>query len=155
LNAALVLTTVFAVLALKVDPLFYWPLAVFASFALIGVFDFFHPSHAILRNYPIIGHIRFILEAIRPEIRQYFLEDDRDPIPFSRETRSLVYRRAKNVLDKQPFGTVRDVNAPGYGWISHSMRPIEIGDSDFRITIGGPHCTQPYSASVLNISGMS
>jgi glutamate synthase domain-containing protein 2 len=138
-----------------VHPYFFWPLVVLAPLTLVGVSDLTQSSHAILRNYPVIGHIRFILEAIRPEIRQYLIEDERDPLPFSREQRALVYQRAKNVLDKRPFGTVRDVAAPGYGWIAHSMRPIELSAHDFRVDIGGPDCTQPYNASVFNISGTS
>jgi glutamate synthase domain-containing protein 2 len=121
----------------------------------VGIHDLVQRSHAILRNYPIIGHIRFMLEAVRPELRQYLIEDERDPVPFSREHRALVYRRAKNVQDSQPLGTVKDVNAVGYGWISHSIRPATISDSNFRVRIGGPDCLQPYSASVLNISGTS
>lgn len=137
------------------QPLFYLPLFVLVPLCAVGLSDVVQTGRAILRNYPLIGHIRFLLEAIRPEIRQYLVEDERDPVPFSREQRSLVYRRAKGVSDKQPFGTVRDTNAPGYGWLSHSMRPGEIADCDFRVTIGGPACTQPYDASIYNISGMS
>ncbi len=151
----LVLTAAFAVLGLAVNPILYAPLIFLLPLALLGIYDTIQWSHAVLRNYPVIGHFRFLFEAIRPEIRQYLIEDDRDPVPFSREQRALVYQRAKGVLDKQPFGTIRDVRAAGYGWISHSLRPIEIADSDFRVTIGGPDCTQPYSASVLNISGTS
>ena len=137
------------------NPLFYWPLIVLVPLALVGVHDLIQGSHSILRNYPVIGHLRFILESIRPELRQYLIEDERDPVPFSREQRALVYQRAKGVLDKQPFGTVRDMEAPGHGWIAHSMRPLEVKNCDFRIRIGGPDCRQPYSASILNISGTS
>ena len=144
-----------AALGATINPLYYWGLAGFAPLALVGVYDLLQPDHAILRNYPIIGHFRYIFESIRPEIRQYLIEDDRDRTPFSREQRAVAYRRAKNVMDKQPFGTIRDVNAPGYAWIAHSMRPIEIADHDFRVEIGGPDCGAPYSASVLNISGTS
>ena len=151
----LLLAMTFAVLGAAVSRAFYWPLVVFAPLTLLGLHDVMQRRHSILRNYPVIGHIRFLLEAIRPEIRQYVIEDERDPVPFSREQRALVYQRAKNVLDKLPFGTVRDVTAPGFGWISHSIRPAEIKDSDFRVTIGGPGCTRPYSASLLNISGTS
>jgi glutamate synthase domain-containing protein 2 len=133
----------------------YWALIVLGPLSLIGLLDVIQAQHSILRNYPIIGHIRFWVEAIRPEIRQYLLEDDRDPVPFSREQRALVYRRAKDVPDQLPFGTIRDVNAVGYGWISHSMAPTHIKDKDFRIDIGGKACTRPYRASVLNISGTS
>ncbi|MGD0193175.1 MAG: FMN-binding glutamate synthase family protein [Rhizomicrobium sp.] len=138
-----------------VNPLWYWPLVLLGPLALVGLNDVLQTSHAILRNYPIIGHIRFLLESIRPEMRQYLIEDERDPVPFSREQRALVYQRAKNVLDKQPFGTVKDVNAVGHGWVSHSIRPLENEESDFRVMIGGPDCAQPYSASVLNTSGTS
>jgi glutamate synthase domain-containing protein 2 len=149
------LTALFAGLGFWLGPLWLIPLVVLGPLLLLGVADMIQPSHSILRNYPIIGHIRFMLEAIRPELRQYIVEDEQDPVPFSREHRALVYRRAKNVLDKQPFGTVKDVYATGYGWISHSIRPVENTSSDFRITIGGPDCRQSYSASILNISGTS
>ncbi|MBV9994048.1 MAG: FMN-binding glutamate synthase family protein, partial [Caulobacteraceae bacterium] len=149
------LTLVFAGLGLAFSPWWALPLAVLVPLLAVGVADLLQPAHAILRNYPIIGHIRFMLESIRPEIRQYFVEEDRDPLPFSREQRALVYRRAKNVLDAQPFGTVLDPAAVNYGWISHSIRPKSLSSHDFRVVIGGPDCRQPYSASVLNISGTS
>ena len=113
--------------------------------------------HSVLRNYPVIGHLRFLLEFIRPEIRQYFIESDHEAAPFSRQQRSLVYQRAKGDGDKRPFGTQLDVNAVGYEWINHSMAPTVLAAHDFRLTIGagGTSCTQPYSASVFNISAMS
>ena len=113
--------------------------------------------HSVLRNYPVIGHLRFLLEFIRPEIRQYFIEGDGEAAPFSRQQRSLVYQRAKGEGDKRPFGTQLDVHAVGYEWINHSIAPTQIDGQDFRITIGdgGTSCTQPYSASVFNISAMS
>jgi glutamate synthase domain-containing protein 2 len=142
-------------LGFSIGPLWWTPLVVLGPLVLVGMHDLIQTRHAILRNYPVIGHIRFMLEAIRPELRQYLIEDERDPVPFSREHRALVYRRAKGVQDSQPLGTVKDVNAVGYGWISHSIRPVTITDSDFRLTIGGPACRRPYEASVLNISGTS
>jgi glutamate synthase domain-containing protein 2 len=144
-----------AALGALVSPVFYWALIALAPLTAIGVADMLQTRHAVLRNYPVIGHIRFILESIRPEIRQYLIEDDRDPIPFSREQRALVYQRAKDELDKRPFGSIRDMAAPGFGWIAHSMRPVELHEHDFRVVIGGPDCKQPYAASVLNISGTS
>jgi glutamate synthase domain-containing protein 2 len=144
-----------AILAFASGPWWALPLGVLVPLLVLGLFDLIQPNHAILRNYPIIGHIRFMLEAIRPELRQYIIEDERDPLPFSRESRALVYRRAKGVHDAQPFGTVKDVGAVGYGWISHSIRPKSLSGHNFRVTIGGPGCRQPYSASVLNISGTS
>ncbi len=113
--------------------------------------------HSVLRNYPVIGHLRFLLEFIRPEIRQYFIESDHEAAPFSRQQRSLVYQRAKGDADKRPFGTQLDVGQIGYEWINHSLAPTVLSSHDFRITIGGScaSCTQPYSASVFNISAMS
>ena len=122
---------------------------------VLGVRDLTQPFSAIRRNYPVIGHMRFMLEKIRPEIRQYFLESDTEATPFSRSQRSLVYARAKGETDKRPFGTQLDVKAGGYEWINHSMAPTTLAGHDFRIAIGGPDCTQPYSASVFNISAMS
>jgi glutamate synthase domain-containing protein 2 len=112
-------------------------------------------SSAVRRNYPVIGNLRFMLEFIRPEIRQYFIESDNEAAPFSRAQRSLVYARAKGDTDKRPFGTQLDVKAAGYEWINHSMIPTQLDSPDFRIRIGGPDCTQPYSASIFNISAMS
>ena len=123
----------------------------------LGLRDVRQRRHSVLRNYPVIGHIRFLLEFIRPEIRQYFIESDHEAAPFSRQQRSLVYQRAKGDADKRPFGTQLDVQAIGYEWINHSMLPTKVPTHDFRITIGdgGTSCTQPYSASVFNISAMS
>ena len=123
----------------------------------LGFRDTRQRRHSLLRNYPVIGHLRFLLEYIRPEIRQYFIESDREAAPFSRQQRSLVYQRAKGAQDKRPFGTQLDVRAPGYEWINHSIAPSVVASRDFRITIGadGSSCTQPYSASVFNISAMS
>lgn len=142
-------------LGVTFGPWWFAALIVLIPLVGVGVHDLVQRPHAVLRNYPVIGHIRFLLEAVRPELRQYLIEDERDPVPFSREHRALVYRRAKNVQDSQPLGTVKDVNAVGYGWISHSIRPTTVTDADFRLRIGGPDCAMPYSASVLNISGTS
>lgn len=122
---------------------------------LVGLHDLSQTKHAILRNYPIIGHLRFFLELIRPEIRQYFLESDTDEVPFSRVKRSLAYQRAKQQSDKRPFGTQLDVYGDRYEWINHSLAPSHIDNKDFRILVGGPDCKQPVSLSVLNISAMS
>jgi glutamate synthase domain-containing protein 2 len=128
---------------------------VFAVLLALGIYDLVQERHAILRNYPIAAHLRFILEEIRPEMRQYFFEGEKDGVPFSRDKRAIVYQRAKNVLDKRPFGTHYDVYADGYEWVHHSMNPSDVAHSDFRVTVGGPDCAKPYSASVFNISAMS
>lgn len=127
----------------------------FAALSLLGLHDLFQSRHSILRNYPVVGHMRFLFEGIRPEIRQYLIESDQDEEPFSRDARSIVYQRAKGVEDKRPFGTRKRVYDAGYSWLTHSMQPVHITDTDFRTTIGGPQCTQPYNASIYNISAMS
>ncbi|MFZ4550638.1 MAG: FMN-binding glutamate synthase family protein [Aquabacterium sp.] len=123
----------------------------------LGIRDMRQSARAVLRNYPVIGHLRYMLEFIRPEIRQYFIESDSEAAPFSRQQRSLVYQRAKGEPDKRPFGTQKDVGATGYEWITHSVQPSHIESEDFRIRIGGmgTSCSQPYDASVFNISAMS
>ena len=124
----------------------------------LGWRDTRQQRHSVLRNYPVIGHFRFLLEFVRPEIRQYFIESDNEAAPFSRQQRSLVYQRAKGDADKRPFGTQLDVGVPGYEWINHSMAPTRLDSHDFRVVIGagpGTSCTQPYQASVFNISAMS
>jgi len=122
--------------------------------ALLGLYDLLQTRRSVLRNYPVIGHLRFMLETIRPELRQYFLESDTEATPFSRAQRSLVYQRAKGEPDKRPFGTQLDVHAQGYEWINHSVAPSRIASHDFRVTIGAD-TAQPYRASVFNISAMS
>jgi glutamate synthase domain-containing protein 2 len=134
--------------------------AVVAGLALclvvVGLHDLIQTRHAILRNYPVLGHVRWLVEMIRPEIRQYLLEDDDDAAPFSRSQRSLVYARAKNEGSERPFGTMMEVYQNGYEFIGHSNRPVTPGDpAKFRIAIGGDQCTQPYSSSVFNISALS
>jgi glutamate synthase domain-containing protein 2 len=108
----------------------------FAALSAVGVHDLLQTHHAVLRNYPILGHLRFLLEFIRPEIRQYFIESDNDASPFSRAQRSLVYARAKGQSDKQPFGTLRDLDSNGQEWLSHSMAPTRIEIHNFRVKVG-------------------
>jgi len=131
------------------------PAPLFGSLAIVGTVDLLQTRHAVLRNYPLSAHIRFILEEIRPEIRQYFLESEKDGTPFSRDKRALVYQRAKRALDKRPFGTQNDVYASGYEWLHHSIAPRPPVKEPFRVLVGGPDCAKPYSASVFNISAMS
>ena len=131
------------------------PLAASTCLAALGTYDVFQTRHALRRNYPISAHLRFIFEAMRPEIRQYFFESDKDGTPFSRDMRAIVYQRAKMVLDKRPFGTQYDVYSEGFEWVRHSMMPRPLASKPFRIRIGGPDCLHPYDASVFNISAMS
>lgn len=131
-----------------------WPVAVFLALVVLGLHDVTQQRHAILRNYPVIGHLRFLLEFIRPEMRQYFIEGDNEAAPFSRQQRSLVYQRAKGDSDKRPFGTQMNVGALGYEWINHSVQPTVLKTHDFRVTIGEGRA-RPYRASIFNISAMS
>ena len=131
------------------------PMVAFGYLSILGLHDVRQPGHSILRNYPVLGHMRFLFEGIRPEIRQYLIESDQDEEPFSRDARSLVYQRAKGQEDKRPFGTRMRVYDAGYAWVTHSVCPIHIENTDFRVSVGGDACTQPYSASILNISAMS
>ncbi len=136
------------------SPAFWLYLIIVPPIAL-GLYDVLQRRHTILRNFPILGHGRYLFELVRPEIQQYFIESNVDAFPVEREFRSLVYQRAKGELETQPFGTQRDVYRVGYEWASHSLGPVEPPDEAARTTIGGPDCSRPYSASVLNISAMS
>jgi glutamate synthase domain-containing protein 2 len=158
LTICAVVTLVLLYIGLADHKAFDWlltPLLVFGGLTLLGIRDLLQKNHAILRNYPIAAHLRFLFEEIRPELRQYFFESEKDGTPFSRDTRSIVYQRAKMVLDKRPFGTQVDVYSDGYEWMHHSIAPKAEANSDFRIPIGGAECKKPYSASVFNISAMS
>jgi glutamate synthase domain-containing protein 2 len=132
-----------------------WALVVFLPPITLGANDAFQTKKAILRNFPLIGHFRYLFEMVRPEIQQYFIESETDGSPVPRETRSVVYQRAKQQTDTLPFGTQRNVYAEGYEWISHSLAPQHVDPVELRIAIGGPQCSKPYSASLFNISAMS
>jgi glutamate synthase domain-containing protein 2 len=132
-----------------------WPWVVLGPMILLGVNDMTQKRQAIRRNYPVLGHMRYFLELIRPEIYQYFIESDKEGVPFDREDRSLVYQRAKKARDTTPFGTKLNVYEPGYEWVNHSLMAHHIDAGDLRVMIGGPDCKQPYSCSLMNISAMS
>lgn len=153
--ACITLAVLFFVLMPTVSIHFFWPFLATASLSLLGIRDVNQRRHSVLRNYPVTGHFRYLFEAIRPEMRQYFFESNQDGTPFSRERRSLVYDRAKNIEGNVPFGTEYDVYADNYAWVNHSMAPHRLHEEDVRVMIGGPDCKQPYSASLFNISAMS
>ncbi len=144
-----------SVLVAFVYPGLLWGWVVLGPLMGLGVYDYFQTSHSIPRNFPLIGRMRYLMELIRPEIYQYFIESDTEGVPFDRDQRSLVYQRSKKVRDTVPFGTKEDVYATGYEWVNHSMAPQEHHPQDMRVLIGGKNCAQPYSASLLNISAMS
>jgi glutamate synthase domain-containing protein 2 len=153
--AATVLATPLLLVAWRMELLSGWWAVASGALASVGMADLVQTRHSVLRNYPILGHFRFLFESIRPEIRQYLIESDTEAVPFSREQRAIVYQRAKQELDKRPFGTRLDAYAAGFEWINHSLVPTPVAHHDFRVVIGGPACTQPYDASVFNISAMS
>ncbi len=128
---------------------------VFFLIFVVGLHDYFQPHHSILRNYPVIGHLRFMLEYIRPEIRQYFHESDEEKLPFSRNQRVMVYARSKGQNDKRGFGSIKPMYQYDTEWLGHSNNVKIANPNSFRIRIGGPQCLQAYSASIFNISAMS
>ncbi len=132
-----------------------WFVAFLIPIIIIWVYDLLQKKHTILRNFPVLGHIRYMLEFLRPEIQQYFIANDEEERPFNREIRSIVYQRAKNIRDTVPFGTERDILEIGYTWVLHSLDPKRVSEVEPRISVGGPDCKKPYNASRLNISAMS
>ncbi len=148
------LSVVFLALSF-VNPHFLWALGLTGALALLGTRDLLQGEHSLLRNYPVLSHMRWLFEGVRPELRQYFFESDVGGTPFNREERSLVYQRAKDTLDTMPFGTELDVYGEDYAWLNHSVAPRPKTTEPFRTVVGGPACTRAYSASVLNISAMS
>jgi hypothetical protein len=127
-------------------PVFWWLELLFIPLALLGLWDVTQKRHSILRNYPVVGHLRFLIEAMGPELHQYLVESAEDGRPFDRDTRSVVYQRAKDVEDKKPFGTEMDVMAPGYSWMAHSIstRPVAKDPVGMlRTTVGGPPAVIP------------
>lgn len=136
----------------------WWGLIVTGPLLLLGVWDLLQTRHNLLRNYPLIGHLRYLLEDTGPELRQYIVEANLEGKPFNRDQRSLMYQRAKNVVHKKPFGTELNVYTVPYGWINHSMLPkpkVERPTEVFRVDVGGKECSKPYSCSIFNISAMS
>ena len=153
---ALVALGAFTLMAAVIGGPGWWVLlAVIVLLALVGVHDLLQRKHSILRNYPVLGHMRFLLEAIRPELQQYFIERNYDGRPFDRDTRTSIYARAKGENEEQPFGTERDVNEPGYEYLVHSAAPVDPPAEPPRVRVGGKDCTQPYDIALMNVSAMS
>ncbi len=137
------------------NPTYYWWLIISMPLLGIIIFNIIQKKHAILRNYPLLGYLRYIFESIRPEIRQYFFESDADGKPFNRRQRSIVYQRAKNVKQTVAFGMQTDPTQVGYEWMAHSIYPVHIKNKSPRVLVGNKQCRQPYNASILNIGAMS
>ena len=138
-------------------PWVWWVFVLLGPVVILGIIDMLQVKHTIMRNYPVLGRLRFVMEDLRPKVYQYFVESDIDGKPINRVDRSTIYQRAKRDLDTQPFGTQFDTYAEGYEWLAHSINPVDFHklNKDPRVTFGTEGCTQPYSASILNVSAMS
>jgi len=153
----IIIGSIFIIVSSILEPSFLWLALLFIIVVLIGVYDIKQTKHALWRNYPVIGRIRWFLEELRPPIRQYFIESDIDGVPINRQQRTVVYRRSKKQTSTIPFGTKIDVYKPGYEWIGHSLKAVKASslEKNPRVLIGSSECKQPYKASILNISAMS
>jgi glutamate synthase domain-containing protein 2 len=141
--------------ALTSAPIQFTAFLALLAWTLVGAYEIFFCVSNLRRNYPVLANIRYLLEYIRPEIQQYFIANNIEEKPFSRERRNLIYRRSKGANDNLPFGTEQDILAEGYRSLLHSMKPSKVEKESIRVTFGGPDCKQPYNASRLNISAMS
>ncbi|MCH7904312.1 MAG: FMN-binding glutamate synthase family protein [Armatimonadetes bacterium] len=136
-------------------PWVWWFMLLVGPYVLIGIHDMVQRDHSLLRNYPVIGHGRYVMELVRPEIQQYFVESNLDGRPFSRNERSIVYQRAKGVIDTMPFGTQFDTYVHGYEWMNHSLDPATPLPEEPRVMVGEGRCSKPYACSRFNISALS
>jgi len=153
----LIFLAVIVAIWLIIEISFLWLVLIILGIAGLAIYDLKQTKHSLWRNFPVVGRLRWVLEDLRPPLRQYFMESDIDGVPFNRQARSLVYRRSKNLVSTFPFGTKVDVYKAGYEWVGHSLGALKAHDleQDPRVKIGGPSCTKPYSASIFNVSAMS
>jgi len=133
----------------------WWLVGIAAVLLAVALYDVLQRTHAVLRNYPVVGHLRYLLELVRPELQQYFINRNFDGRPYDRDTRSIIYQRAKGIEGVKAFGTERNVNEVGYEYLVHATAPVPLPPEPPRVRIGGPHCTQPYDMALLNVSAMS
>ena len=154
---SVIVPLVFVTLALFVWPGFWWFAGIVILLACWGLYDMYQTKHSLMRNFPLFGRMRWLMEALRPKMYQYFIESDTSGRPINRIDRNTIYQRAKKQQDTMPFGTQMDVYAEGYEWMTHSIAPLDFHNVDHnpRILIGNKDCTQPYSSSVFNVSAMS
>ncbi len=151
----LLASTIALAAAALVWPGAWWGFLLLGPVDLIVIYDLAQRRHTILRNYPLVGHLRYMLEDIHAQIRQYLIESDLEGNPFSREQRAMVYQRAKNASNVHPFGTIENLYSADYEWIDHSIAALEPAAEEPRVRVGNSGCSQPYEASHLNISAMS
>jgi glutamate synthase domain-containing protein 2 len=157
LIAGIGLVAALAALSIFIWSGFWWLTAAAVLFLFWGIYDMVQPKHSIMRNYPVFGRARWVMEALRPKLYQYFVESDTDGRPINRIDRNTIYSRAKLESDTMPFGTQLNVYAEGYEWMTHSISPVDFHkiNHDPRVVIGNKDCKQPYSCSILNVSAMS
>ena len=138
-------------------PSMSWLFVIWGWLFLVGVHDMVQTRHTLWRNFPLFARGRWMMEAMRPFLRQYFFESDTSGAPINRMYRSLIYQRAKNNTDSSPYGTKLDVRRVGYEWLGHSIaaKHFEAHESPARVKIGNKQCSQPYEASIFNVSAMS
>ena len=148
-----VMTIIFSGLAVVSQPYFLLGTTISGGLFALGFHDFAQKKRGVLANYPLLGRARYILESIRPELRQYFWEADTDELPYSRNQRAMVYQRARGILAARPMGTVLDIYAEDFTWLNHSLQPTHIEDKNFRVQVGEGE--NAYNCAVLNISGTS
>ena len=139
----------------QISSWFYTMYIVLLPFIGLGIYDQLQNKKAILKNFPVLGHFRYLFLLIRPEIRQYFVESNEDGRPFSWEKRNVMSQRSLKSLDTMPFGTRVDTDRIGYEWINHSLNPGHMTDKEMHVTVGKENCSKPYGASLINISAMS
>lgn len=157
-NRLILITSIIVVLILGFSILWeplLWAFVLVGPVILIGVYDLIQRKHTILRNFPFIGHFRFWLESLGPELHQYFVESDTDGTPFTRTQRAIIYKRAKKTMETHPFGTEQNVYSDGFEWAPHSIYPKDVMETPPRVHFGGEECKQPYDAAIYNISAMS
>ena len=154
-GAIFLATLLFFGLGLGVSAVWFWPLIALGPLTLVGVWDLLQTEHSLQRLYPISAHFRWFFEWLRPYMREYLLDGDHEGRPFNHNERALVYRRSKNIEGAQAFGTDLDIYSPQYEWVNHAIQGKAHETHDYRVAIGGDKCTQPYRASVLNVSAMS
>lgn len=151
----IVILTLVILVAGYYKEIYFWGLLITLPLVLLGLWDLLQTKHNLLRNYPLVGHFRWLFEKIRPQIHQYLVESNTDGRPFNRDDRTVVYERAKSHAGVKPFGTEVDVYSDDYRWINHSITPKRYDKELYRVLIGNEQCSQPYSSSVFNISAMS
>jgi glutamate synthase domain-containing protein 2 len=150
-----VIAAIAAAAAVSVSAVWWWLAVPAGLLAALGTYDLTQRRHTILRNYPVVGHLRYLLEALRPELQQYFIERNFDGRPFDRDRRTTIYERAKGVHSEQAYGTERDIDEVGYEYLAQSVAPVPVPETPPRVLVGGPDCKQPYSMALLNVSAMS